>query len=261
MPRLLFKYKAMTSAEDIIRVIDILKNHRLYFPVASQLNDPLEGVIRMESSGFAGISIFRNIDEEYPHETGYREKFQILSFSRNCFSPQMWAYYCHEYNGMCLCYKGSNTFSTAQEVEYTSEEYEPDPFVDPRLVFESYEQAFMKKQIEWKHEQEWRIVKNRNKKAIYLNYQANELVGVILGHKLNNEYSKLIQSIVPAHVQLMITHPGYRTRRIGILPYDYKIQCDGSPQPYIYDLEDMEEYLLSGISRDEAIQKLIDKKR
>ena len=43
IPKYLFKYKSISSLEDVERFLDIIKNNRIYYPTYKQLNDPLEG--------------------------------------------------------------------------------------------------------------------------------------------------------------------------------------------------------------------------
>ena len=44
IPKYLFKYKSISSLEDVERFLDIIKNNRIYYPTYKQLNDPLEHV-------------------------------------------------------------------------------------------------------------------------------------------------------------------------------------------------------------------------
>lgn len=65
LPDLLFKYKALNTKEDLIRTIDIIKNHRLYMPYRKQLNDPFESVaVSPTGEAVMGASIMYAADEE-----------------------------------------------------------------------------------------------------------------------------------------------------------------------------------------------------
>ena len=49
------KYKYWATEQEISRVIEIIKNGKLYWPTCKQLNDPFEGILGMdEISGWAG---------------------------------------------------------------------------------------------------------------------------------------------------------------------------------------------------------------
>jgi len=60
-PKLIYKYRALSSHEDIDRVYDI---HRLYLPRITQVNDPFEGKIDI-SPGVAGDYIRRAMDIDF----------------------------------------------------------------------------------------------------------------------------------------------------------------------------------------------------
>jgi len=67
IPKFLFKYKSISSLEDVERFLDIIKNNRIYYPTYKQLNDPLEGAgFNINIPGWAGISIYRAADIELP---------------------------------------------------------------------------------------------------------------------------------------------------------------------------------------------------
>lgn len=54
VPSLLFKFRSVSDIKGMIRTCDILKNHRLYFPMKSELNDPMEGAATAIHLGYAG---------------------------------------------------------------------------------------------------------------------------------------------------------------------------------------------------------------
>lgn len=65
IPKYLFKYKSISSLEDVGRFLDIIRNNRIYYPTYKQLNDPLEGAgFNINIPGPAGISIHRAADAE-----------------------------------------------------------------------------------------------------------------------------------------------------------------------------------------------------
>ena len=67
IPKYLFKYKSISSLEDVERFLDIIRNNRIYYPTYKQLNDPLEGAgFNINIPGWAGISIHRAADVELP---------------------------------------------------------------------------------------------------------------------------------------------------------------------------------------------------
>ena len=65
IPKYLFKYKSISSLEDVERFLDIIKNYRIYYPTYKWLNDPVEGAgFNSNIPGSAGIGIHRAADVE-----------------------------------------------------------------------------------------------------------------------------------------------------------------------------------------------------
>ena len=118
-PELLFKFRSVTTIDQLSRVIDSIDNNRIYFPNYKQLNDPLEssGYI-VEVSGYAGKGFKQSVDEEDNVVCQIRSGYKILSLSENCFSPSMWAHYTQEYKGICIGYRMDGEFSAARKIEY-----------------------------------------------------------------------------------------------------------------------------------------------
>ena len=65
IPKYLFKYKSISSLEDVERFLDIIRNNRIYYPTYKQLNDPLEGAgFNINIPGSAEIGIHRAVDNK-----------------------------------------------------------------------------------------------------------------------------------------------------------------------------------------------------
>lgn len=157
LPDLLFKYKALNSKEDLIRIIDILKNHRLYMPTRKQLNDPFEcASVSPDVGGVMGASIMYAADEEPSYLESGRDEYRILAMSEECFSPQMWAYYCSDYSGICMGFSPSKSFSSAMPIRYINEQYvySNEDVYGYDLILEAVEKGLLIKQKEWSHEKE-----------------------------------------------------------------------------------------------------------
>lgn len=183
-PELVFKYKSIATDEELKRIIDIIKNNRMFFPDRGKLNDPLEGQAVDFELGYAGCSMYRNNDLEDPHIKRELDQYNILSLSSDGFSPQLWAHYGGNYSGICFCYKTENTFNKIKKVEYLVEQKEP---VFLHGDFPDFEEHFLCKQIGWAYEKEWRIVKrsSERKGANYFTYKAEDLACIIVGQKID----------------------------------------------------------------------------
>ena len=243
MPNIFFKYKSLKNKEDVIRFYDIVTNNRLYFSPCSVLNDPLEGTAFSSSLSYAGCSMPIIYDFEDPIIKGQKNCFKIVSVSSTCFSPQMWAYYCDNYNGVCLCYSSSKSFSSAKNVEYDDVidcgEIGPNGSVDlmDKIIYSS----LYKKQSGWAGEKEWRIVDKTDE--LFFKYDSSELMAIIVGHRVDDETVSFIKSVLNNSIPIFKTHPGIHTRCIKVLPYDYYKVMDGVPFDYISNEDELYNYI------------------
>ena len=123
VPKLLFKFRALTTKTDLIRLVDILENNRLFFPTRKNINDPFElGRTTIQYGGYMGAWQYLQYQREEPMVSEKRERYHFLSLSEDCFSPQLWAYYADTYTGVCLCYSTEKSFRMAKPVVYSSEQ-------------------------------------------------------------------------------------------------------------------------------------------
>lgn len=242
MPELLFKFKNTTTRKDVERVCDILSNNRLYFPKPSQLNDPLEGTGLSPVLSVAGSSISNANDEAHSIIKEYRDSFRILSLSENCFSPQLWAYYCNNYDGVCLCYNATKSFANATPIMYSSEtntyNFEK---MEKDDIYKTLKKHFQIKQPDWKSEREWRIVEQTNDN--YITYNPDELLCIIIGHNVSKETVKTLQNHIRTNVKILQTKPGIISRNINFLPLGYIPVYDGSSPTHISELNELEKYV------------------
>ena len=227
-------------------MLDIINNNRIYLPTYKQLNDPLEGAgFNINISGWAGMSILLAGEMELEPIERNKMKFRVLSLSEEYNSPQLWAHYANNYQGICLCFSTENTFKGIRKVEYGM-----DKSAIKADSEEEIEKAvctgFCYKQEGWSYEKEWRLIKrieDDNEDNKYLSFSREELKGIILGEKMDMQLQTLIRKEIPKEIQVMRARPGYTTHRIIILPWDYTEEFNGEPHPVI---EDMEKHLLNG---------------
>ena len=97
-PKLLFKYKKVTTTLDLSRFCDALKENRIYFSKPSNLNDSLEGM---------GTDLIGDAHEKF--ET-IKDGYHVLALSESCFSPVMWSHYADNRSGVCLGFRKGNPF-------------------------------------------------------------------------------------------------------------------------------------------------------
>lgn len=248
-PNLIFKYRALSSREDIDRFYDILKYSRLYLPTIPQVNDPFEGKIDI-SAGVAGDSIRRAMDIDFFVVRECKEHTRLLALSEDCFSPQLWAYYCNNYCGVCLCYYTGKTFSRIQPVSYPEiiEDDGPVTPVSRKQIYDLVKGCMFRKQEGWRYEKEWRMVfqpeLDENDDIIretkpFLNYESDELAAVIIGDKLEGSMKEMIRALIPEGVSVFEVHTGAVTGKVKIMEYGYVYPGTGAEPDYIETVEEL----------------------
>ena len=181
-PRVIYKYR---SFNNIDYVMDILKNHRLYFPTRDKLNDPLEGMCQPLYFTYIGIDHYIDNGIEQPESKQYFDQFRVLSFSRHWNSMQMWAHYAQNYNGLCIGFNVKDSLCNIKEVHYTNRRY---PMItkagiseiDKHLEKTIIDRNFYIKSNNWKYEGEYRIVRKQSEE--YLWFDPSCISSIILGN-------------------------------------------------------------------------------
>ncbi|MCR5383207.1 MAG: DUF2971 domain-containing protein [Saccharofermentans sp.] len=240
-PQLFYKYKSLDSVKDRKYVFDIIDNHRLFFPKYELLNDPLEGSgynISFGENGWAGMNLQIHADVELSPILAYKNRFRILSLSANPTSPQMWALYANEFNGVCFCFRSNKSLIKAKQVQYGNLKDKVIPRSNIMLKNAVYK-GFFNKEIDWLYEREWRIVDESYFKYFY--FDSDELVGIIIGHKTKKRLQKELLKVIPDNVVVLKTKVRYRSNQIGLIPYEYEEFYTGDDIPFI---EDLTQYLL-----------------
>lgn len=248
-PKLIFKYRALSNREDIDRLFDIIRNHHLYLPTIPQVNDPFEGRIDI-CPGVAGDFIRRAMDIDFFVVRECKQQTRLLALSEDCFSPQLWAYYCNDYHGVCLCFFTDKTFCDIQPVQYLDNINEADYDRTPtrKLIYELIKKSMLKKQEGWRYEREWRLVFQPEladdhsiirEAEKFLVYQPDELACVILGDKLEQSMKEIIRALVPDHILLFEVHTGAVTGKVKLMEYGYRYPGDGSEPDFIATPEEL----------------------
>lgn len=235
-PQLFYKYKSLDSVKDRKYVFDIIDNHRLFFPQYVKLNDPLEGSgynISFGENGWAGINLQIRADDELSPIIAYKNRFRILSLSANPISPQMWAFYANDYKGVCFCFRSSKSLKKAKPVQYGNLMDQIIPKSN-RMLKSAVYKGFYNKRIEWIYEREWRIVDESDSEYVY--FDPDELVGIIIGHKTDQQLQKELIKAISDNCKAMKTRIRFRTNQIGLLPYDCTKFYSGDDIPFIEDL-------------------------
>ncbi|MDO5326058.1 MAG: DUF2971 domain-containing protein [Clostridia bacterium] len=196
MPKILFKYKAISSINDLSRACDILQNNRIYMPTYQELNDPLEGL----------NSKLLCIDENTREEL--RKKWQILALSTDGLIPSLWAYYAGNYTGICIGFRTHTTFDDAKKVQYVTKQESISWDVGLSLPDD-----LLKKSKDWASEKEWRIIrqtvslKKCSDCSKFFTFKPEDILCVFIGYKIDPIIVRTIQSIMAEKTKLFCVHP------------------------------------------------------
>lgn len=238
MPKYLFKYKAVSTVEDLVRLIDIIKEHRIYFPSIKQLNDPQEGTLfNAQISRACGFFITEAHDDDYYPVREAKEKFNVLSLSSSETSPQLWAHYGDNYRGVCLAFATTGVFSAAKKVTYYRSKQTEDlsELPDQRSAIEEavYKNLFLKERG-WSYEKEWRIVYNSWTPHFY--FSEDDLACIILGENMDDVIKGIIKQIA-GDIPVLRLRSGMQSGKNFMLPYDFEDILNGVPLPKIFSVE------------------------
>ena len=235
-PKYLYKYKAISSITDLSRVLAIIRESSIYMPTYDQLNDPLEGAgYNISMPGWVGGSILEAADMELPPVEDMKKQFRILSLSLDPVSPQLWAHYSNNYNGVCLCFSTDGVFKEAEEVLYRQKKRK-NAKTQTDLA-DGVRRGFFYKQKNWSYEKEWRIVGCMEEGKEYLQFAPKDLAAVIIGKNTPADIAQIIIDNLKDHVRVFKAVPGYQTAGIHLLDWNYEVQLDGSPIEYVASIE------------------------
>lgn len=195
-PQKLYKYKSISTIDDLERILDIIENNRIYMPNREQLNDPLEGtfmpIIEIHT---AGSWMFKAQHKNHSYVSNQLDLYRILSLSADERNMQMWAHYAGNYSGICIEFSSLGAFSKARPVIYGSHPNRKvieEPDLDQIETF--VEESFFHKSIGWENESEFRIITKQNDKSdvCFFKFEPSAITAIHLGHNIK----KLCKDII-----------------------------------------------------------------
>ncbi len=199
-------------------------------------------------------SLFSNVRKMINNvlETERGELFKnigVACFSEKCDDILMWSYYTDGHKGFCLEFDTSyEPFNKSHKVEYVPNSIKVDPI---KVLFEENNHGYIiesylaTKYIDWKHEQEWRVIhKEKNKEYIY---KPNALSGVYFGAKIDFTDLEIISLIVKGQ------NPNAKFYRMKKIPGEFKvireeISYASFQEAKVLVCNQIESYLKSGIT-------------
>ena len=85
------------------------------------------------------------------------------------------------------------------------------------------------KNHDWIYEKEWRIIKKAKREDnSRFSFGKEELVAIIFGYNMNETMARMIHRFVSPNVKLFKAHVAMQSRQLIVLPYEYKIQYEGT---------------------------------
>ncbi len=235
-PKVLFKYRPLSTRDDLARVLDIIINQRLYLPTVTQLNDPFEGCSIIINGTWAGCSIPIAVGELQPPMKEALGKYRVLSLAGRYDSPQMWAHYANGFRGICLAISTSSFPYSCEKVEYSNKiKHESGSHLEAKGYTPNDGCEFMarnsllRKMESWSYENEWRVIVNQdNLDEKFLNLGEGAFPFLVLGQNMQDNLRELISGVCKEkHIPLFRTHQMPQECCVLPLPNDMQLRYDG----------------------------------
>lgn len=223
-PKLVFKFRSLSSATDVVRAIDIVHNSRLYLPCAEELNDPFEG---------SNVDCLSDSKNNKLKET--KKTYKILSLSKNCYSAPLWAFYTDDCSGICIGFYTNHSLCNVEKVDYVQK-------IDKKqwLCFDDVSTAvteeYKYKHLDWSFEDEYRITKETD--DVYLNLNNVDFACIVFGEKIVKEVKDTLQEEAKAkNIPTLDLVSDYNRSRYYLVPENDKGKR-------IYDLDSLYGFLM-----------------
>ncbi len=233
-PKYFYKYKGIRTIEDLERLVDIIKNNRIYIPTRTQLNDPMECKymprVAFAHSGNWIISSTHHVD---PIVESAMDKYRVLSLSADGTNLQMWAHYSNNYSGVCIEFKNTGELSQAKPVQYLDETPHFKIFYEDEFTASDREKwvldSYFMKSGGWKYEAEYRILKSKEEK--YLPIRNTDIASIVIGHNLAESCRDYIYNLCKEKsIPVYYTWPSdfdYDVHYVDIRAVICKVYCSG----------------------------------
>ena len=181
----LYKYKSLSTVQDVSRFADIILTHKIYLPTRTELNDPLEGAaLPLLNYAVMGQWYYGAQHKVHAITEERLNQYRILSLSADGKNLQLWAHYAGNYTGACIEFAANKTFSSAKPVDYIESRPEGS-FEDPAIEFvdQLVKESYFKKSFGWQYEHEYRLIVSLDNP--FLSFDRDEITAVHLGHNIN----------------------------------------------------------------------------
>ena len=168
MTMLAYKFK---SNADFSHLLDILVNRRLFLPVYTALNDPMEGVYQFSTSP--------EDEDNFSAFEGLMNRARIGSLSKDYRRGLLWAHYANGYRGAAIEIEILDNCAEIHDVKYVTKI--PNIGNNWSMGLAKVEWIFKRKFTDWKYEREVRIIRAANEDGYFTGFQIKK---VIIGHRM-----------------------------------------------------------------------------
>jgi hypothetical protein len=194
-----FKYRALSNFENIA---DIFCNNRFYAARYSELNDPMEGLIKYEDDVNQG---------DIAQANERKENIRICSFSKSFDNLLLWAHYADGFKGICIEVELNTSLAHPFEVSYQ------DGFtvgndilkVTKNLQFS----ALLVKNKVWRYEKEIRVLTKNE----YVCFPVVKIKSVLLGIRTPDAIKEIIIRTLPQKINIWQTEICNENNTVKIL--------------------------------------------
>ena len=166
---LIYKYYSNTNYSH-----ENLKNKKICFTPLETLNDPFEGVgkIQILANDEKNLDLFNKSLEQNSSEFIVEEFFNVANFkyrvfcaTENPFDAAMWSYYANNHTGFCVAYD-KDELSSIEGTKWKTMDYFPEPHDLDQITVENFSNLVFQKSIDWQQEQEYRGVYTLSKEDV-----------------------------------------------------------------------------------------------
>lgn len=217
-PRYLYRYRSLSSTDQVIKELDALENSFLWFSSFDALNDPAEladtdikkfpfladVALRVMLKDPKGkVAKVMNNRAKYLSSGWMNKKSSgVCCFAERGDHQAMWAYYAGGFTGMCVKYDMHKLLSLENfcwgskplKVKYNEQRLvSAENTIDFGSKTSEGTISLSTKHPDWSHEQEWRLLKREEFGKNY--HTSNAITEVILGAKIEPQNAEQLKEL------------------------------------------------------------------
>ncbi|MDZ4057568.1 MAG: DUF2971 domain-containing protein [Polynucleobacter sp.] len=203
-PTHLYRFRPLDDAL-LERELAALQTAFLWSPHFREMNDPMEAFYVLGGAADPLVDILlkptgKSTRDVYEMVRSTVDNFCLVSLSTSHMALPMWAYYASNFAGMCLEFRTAEMFNgdlqNERLMQVTYADTAPPPLQFHHLggdrMQKGLEACFSRKRVEWRHEQEWRILTGAGGAKHYVD---DALSRIFLGPRIDDDHANRICAI------------------------------------------------------------------